>query len=123
MFIFDSAVFILTLVKGYRRMDFTRGIGVTIMMPLTRVMMRDGALYFLAIIVANAANVATFYLHSHRLRGSLSTFASSISVTLASRIMLNLHKKYTSQTMPSIGMAPLESKMQFQTVTTECGHS
>ncbi|KAH8813429.1 hypothetical protein DL96DRAFT_1422631, partial [Flagelloscypha sp. PMI_526] len=41
MFIFDSVVFILTLVKGYRRMDFSEGLGVTKAMPLTRVMMRD----------------------------------------------------------------------------------
>ncbi|KAH8826687.1 hypothetical protein DL96DRAFT_1603814 [Flagelloscypha sp. PMI_526] len=58
----------------------------------TQVMLRDGAVYFLVMIVANAANVATFYTLGPRLRGNLSTMASSISVTMTSRLILNLHQ-------------------------------
>jgi len=40
----------------------------------------------------NLANILTFYFAGPFLRGGLSTFASSISVTLMSRLTLNLHR-------------------------------
>ncbi|KAH8795192.1 hypothetical protein DL96DRAFT_1270772 [Flagelloscypha sp. PMI_526] len=89
MFAFDSIIFALTLVRSYRA---TRDSGRRFSIPLVDVMRRDGAVYFLVMIVANAANVATFYTLGPRLRGTLSTMASSISVTMTSRLILNLHQ-------------------------------
>ncbi|KAH8804191.1 hypothetical protein DL96DRAFT_1718013 [Flagelloscypha sp. PMI_526] len=102
-------------------------------------MMRDATLYFLsvefllflyavekkltdhgirAIAIANAANVGVFYLGSSQLRGSMSTFASSISVTLASRIMLNLHASL-ARTMPSIDTELVQTNIRFRTAISE----
>ncbi|KAH8810192.1 hypothetical protein DL96DRAFT_555770 [Flagelloscypha sp. PMI_526] len=118
MFVFDAVVFVLTLVKGYRGMISDR-MRSSIQLPLMTTMMKDGTLYFLAITLANAANVGTFYLSEPRLRGTLSTFSSSISVTLASRIMLNLHENHARLAMPSIDISVLRSNIQFQTVTVD----
>ncbi|KAJ7637398.1 hypothetical protein DFH06DRAFT_1139012 [Mycena polygramma] len=46
-----------------------------------------------AIALVNLLNILTFYLAGPILAGSLSTFASCMSVTLMARLMLNLHKK------------------------------
>ncbi|KAG1732498.1 hypothetical protein EDB19DRAFT_1733757 [Suillus lakei] len=42
--------------------------------------------------LSNIPNILTFYIGSVGLRGSLSTFTGCISVTLVSRLMLNLHR-------------------------------
>ncbi|OBZ78207.1 hypothetical protein A0H81_02480 [Grifola frondosa] len=42
--------------------------------------------------IVNLANTLTFYFLQPLLRGVLSTFASSVSVTMMSRVMLNLHE-------------------------------
>ncbi|KAH8795259.1 hypothetical protein DL96DRAFT_1206774 [Flagelloscypha sp. PMI_526] len=121
MFVFDIVVFSLTVVKGYRAMIAERT-GPSIQLPIMTTMMKDGALYFLAITLANAANVGTFYLNAPRLRGCLSTISSSISVTLASRIMLNLHKNHARLAMPSVDMIDIRSNIRFQSVTLEDRH-
>ncbi|KAH8810425.1 hypothetical protein DL96DRAFT_1627132 [Flagelloscypha sp. PMI_526] len=156
MFVFDSIVFLLTFVKGYRKLNNDQQMGVAVKMPLITAMVRDGTfpsfynlicgrvtqtigtLYFLSAIspplshfalthrfgisgmtVANAANVGTFYLNSPHLRGSLSALASSISVTLASRIMLNLHRSHTELMIPSAYITAVRSNIRFQTVISE----
>ncbi|KAH8795190.1 hypothetical protein DL96DRAFT_1649219 [Flagelloscypha sp. PMI_526] len=90
MFAFDGIIFVLTLTKSYRG---TRESGRRFSVPILDVMLRDGAIYFLVMIIANAANVATFYALGPRLRGSLSTMASTVSVTMTSRLILNIHQK------------------------------
>uniref|UniRef100_A0A0W0FB88 Uncharacterized protein n=1 Tax=Moniliophthora roreri TaxID=221103 RepID=A0A0W0FB88_MONRR len=42
-------------------------------------------------VLANLANILTFYLCGPFMRGGLSTFVSCISVTMLYRLMLNLH--------------------------------
>ncbi|KAF8874539.1 hypothetical protein BD779DRAFT_1566256, partial [Infundibulicybe gibba] len=42
--------------------------------------------------LSNLANILTFYFCGPFLRGGLSTFSTSISVTMMSRLMLNLHE-------------------------------
>ncbi|KAJ3985970.1 hypothetical protein F5890DRAFT_1067195 [Lentinula detonsa] len=42
--------------------------------------------------LANLVNISTFYYPDPFLRGALCTFASSMSVTMMSRLMINLHK-------------------------------
>ncbi|KAJ8453745.1 hypothetical protein ONZ45_g19585 [Pleurotus djamor] len=56
----------------------------------------SGALYFAVMVLANLLNILTFYLPSPLLRGSLATFASLTSVTMISRLLLNLHVNFAS---------------------------
>ncbi|KAJ7628746.1 hypothetical protein FB45DRAFT_919155 [Roridomyces roridus] len=59
--------------------------------PIIRLVTRDGAMYFVVMALANLANIITFYVGGPFFKGSLSTLATSVSVTLTSRLMLNLH--------------------------------
>ncbi|KAJ7214358.1 hypothetical protein GGX14DRAFT_443792 [Mycena pura] len=43
--------------------------------------------------LANLSNIGSFYFGGPLFRGSLSTFASCTSVTMVSRLMLNLHEQ------------------------------
>jgi len=49
-------------------------------------------MYFGIIVLANVANLLTFYVGDVLLSGFLSWFTTSLSVTLLSRLMLNLHE-------------------------------
>ncbi|RPD65688.1 hypothetical protein L227DRAFT_570971 [Lentinus tigrinus ALCF2SS1-6] len=89
LFLFDLTIFSLTLFKTWqqrRRNPVTVGRG-----DILSLVMRDGALYFAVMASANLANTLTFYVLGPILRGCLSTAASCISVTMMSRLMLNLH--------------------------------
>ncbi|KAJ7661159.1 hypothetical protein B0H17DRAFT_1337266 [Mycena rosella] len=89
LFVFDTVIFGLTVFNAY---SATRQLGSLMHLPLHRVILRDGALYFSIMALANLANICTFYLGGSLFRGSFSTFASCISVTMMSRLMLNLHE-------------------------------
>ncbi|KAG1808635.1 uncharacterized protein BJ212DRAFT_1382203 [Suillus subaureus] len=56
------------------------------------IMFQDGAMYFAVMTLVNLPNILTYYCGSNTTRGSLATFTSCMSVTLISRLMLNLHK-------------------------------
>ncbi|KAH9897024.1 hypothetical protein C8Q73DRAFT_438179 [Cubamyces lactineus] len=89
LFAFDCMVFGLTVYKTFReryrhRMNSGRH-------DIISLILRDGALYFAVMASVNFANTLTFYFLEPLLRGCLSTFASSVSVTMMSRLMLNLH--------------------------------
>ncbi|KIK54638.1 hypothetical protein GYMLUDRAFT_48552 [Collybiopsis luxurians FD-317 M1] len=56
------------------------------------IVLRDGTFYFGIMTFANAINISTFYYPLPYVRGSLSIFASSISVTMMSRLVFNLHE-------------------------------
>lgn len=49
-------------------------------------------MYFAAMTLINIPNILTYYCGSDITRGNLATFTSCISVTLISRLVLNLHK-------------------------------
>lgn len=49
-------------------------------------------MYFAVMTLSNLPNILTYYFGSNTTRGSLATFTSCMSVTLVSRLMLNLHK-------------------------------
>ncbi|RDB15736.1 hypothetical protein Hypma_003764 [Hypsizygus marmoreus] len=90
LFVFDSIIFILTMVKTWRgrhEFSFNRA-----SIPIIYLIFRDGAIYFAVMALANLANIMTFYSCGPFMRGGLSTFGSSISVTMMSRLMLNLHE-------------------------------
>ncbi|KAI0064854.1 hypothetical protein BV25DRAFT_1914014 [Artomyces pyxidatus] len=90
--VFDLLVVGLTIRKTLqtrermgRRLSFTGG-------GLVDLVYRDGAIYFVVMALANLANILTFYLAHPLLKGVLSTFASCISITMMSRLMLNLYE-------------------------------
>ncbi|KAG0702189.1 hypothetical protein DFH29DRAFT_875356 [Suillus ampliporus] len=59
------------------------------------IIFHDGAMYFGAMVLCNIPNILTYYINqsgSAATAGMLSTFTSCMSVTLISRLMLNLHK-------------------------------
>ncbi|KAK7455230.1 hypothetical protein VKT23_011103 [Stygiomarasmius scandens] len=67
---------------------FARALGGRV--SLMQVLIADGSLYFVVMALANLINILTFYLAEPAFRGGLSSFASCISVTMMSRLMLNL---------------------------------
>ncbi|EPQ53530.1 hypothetical protein GLOTRDRAFT_130873 [Gloeophyllum trabeum ATCC 11539] len=91
LFIYDVFVFVLTVLRTWRAPSMHLR-SLTGRVSLVRVLLRDGAIYFTVMAAANLANILTFYLADDALRGVLSTFASSISVVMASRLMLNLYQ-------------------------------
>ncbi|KII83334.1 hypothetical protein PLICRDRAFT_450465 [Plicaturopsis crispa FD-325 SS-3] len=93
LFTFDCMIFGLTLRATYHEHRRHRGLMLTgRRLPLAILLLRDGALYFGVMALANLSNILTFYLSSPLLKGCLSTFASNFSVLLMSRLMLNMHK-------------------------------
>ncbi|KAH9945992.1 uncharacterized protein BXZ73DRAFT_95505 [Epithele typhae] len=82
---FDCAIFGLTLNKAIEmRLEITGGLLETIF--------RDGTVYFAILIVINIANTLTFLLTPpvSPMKGMLTTLTNVLSVTLTSRLMLNL---------------------------------
>ncbi|KAF5388655.1 hypothetical protein D9757_004737 [Collybiopsis confluens] len=88
LFVYDSILFVMILHRGYKTRHQLRRQKI----PLLVIILRDGSLYFGVMALANAINISTFYYPLLYIRGVLCTFTSSLSVTLISRIMLNLHK-------------------------------
>ncbi|KAJ7698014.1 hypothetical protein B0H17DRAFT_1050994 [Mycena rosella] len=74
-----------TMVKLVWRQDREPGYAILYLMQ------RDGAFYFVAMTLANLSNIISFYVGGPFAKGGLSTFATSVSVTMTSRLMLNLH--------------------------------
>jgi len=84
----DTLVFALTVRRAYiQRHTSARYTGT-----LVERMVTDGGMYFGIIVLANLANLLTFYLGDVLLSGFLSWFTTSLSVTLLCRLMLNLHE-------------------------------
>ncbi|KAF7333139.1 hypothetical protein MVEN_02379400 [Mycena venus] len=59
---------------------------------LIKRMMKDGAMYFGIIVLANLANVLTLYFGDILTAGSLTWWTTSLSVTLIARLGLNLQR-------------------------------
>jgi len=90
LFAFDSIIFGLTLYKAYTT---RRSLGRHANMPIHRLLVRDGALYFVATALANLSNIITFFIRGSLIPGSLADFATCMSVTMMSRLMLNLRER------------------------------
>lgn len=90
LFVYDCLIFGLTVAKAWstRRDHAVTGISV----PLVTLVLKDGAIYFAVMGFGNFMNMVSFYFGGPFLRGGLSTFASNLSVTMMSRLMLNLHE-------------------------------
>ncbi|KAF8874545.1 hypothetical protein BD779DRAFT_1678688 [Infundibulicybe gibba] len=92
LFAYDSIIFVLTLAKTWQA---GRKIKINRPLPIIALLLRDGSIYFAVMALANLANILTFYFCGPFLRGGLSTFSNDISVTMMSRLMLNLHETAT----------------------------
>ncbi|KIY53754.1 hypothetical protein FISHEDRAFT_68620 [Fistulina hepatica ATCC 64428] len=89
LMVFDALIFFLTFARTYSVSRRTRALWSNFTaVPLTTIMLRDGAIYFAVMSLANLANLAGSYL-----KGCLSSFTSCISITMMSRLMLNLHER------------------------------
>ncbi|KAJ7881252.1 hypothetical protein B0H13DRAFT_2345232 [Mycena leptocephala] len=80
----------LTICSAY---STRRQLGAQADMPLHTLIIRDGAIYFAAIGLANLANIITFIIDGPLLPGSLTMFTTCISVAMVSRVMMNIYKK------------------------------
>ncbi|KAF7349413.1 hypothetical protein MSAN_01731200 [Mycena sanguinolenta] len=106
LFVFDSLCFGLTLYKTFS--TWRRTGSEANHLPIHTLVLRDGAVYYAAMTLANLSNIISFYIGGPILSGSLSTFASCVSVTLMARLMLNLHITSNLGRDPSISHVDLE---------------
>ncbi|KAG1881512.1 hypothetical protein C8R48DRAFT_681303 [Suillus tomentosus] len=90
-FVFDLLIFILTVYRICKTRGLPR-LSLTTTRDIMDVIFQDGAMYFGAMALIHIPNILTYYSSSVAVRGSLCDFTSCISVTLISRLMLNLHK-------------------------------
>ncbi|KAK6995959.1 hypothetical protein R3P38DRAFT_99042 [Favolaschia claudopus] len=82
----DTFLLALTLHRAYTtRRKYPTG-------SLWRVLVRDGAMYFVVICLANVGNILMFNFGDVFTATCLSGFTVSLSVTMICRLMLNLHK-------------------------------
>ncbi|KAF9808710.1 hypothetical protein IEO21_07772 [Rhodonia placenta] len=82
MLIFDTMIFLLTLCKTIRLLHLAPRTGT-----LLQIFLRDGIIYFGALVIVNVANIVTFLDYT---RGMVSTLTNVMSSVLISRLMLNL---------------------------------
>jgi len=93
--LFDTLVFTLTVTRTLK-MRKLHNMEISLSgMGLLDVFLRDGAIYFAVIALANLANIFTFYFSRPALKGFLSTPASCVSVILCSRLVLHLYEVAT----------------------------
>lgn len=85
MLIFDTMIFLLTLCKTIRLLHLAPRTGT-----LLQIFLRDGIIYFGALVIVNVANIVTFLLGNDYTRGMVSTLTNVMSSVLISRLMLNL---------------------------------
>ncbi|KAH8806878.1 hypothetical protein DL96DRAFT_600938 [Flagelloscypha sp. PMI_526] len=93
LFAYDAAIFGLTLFKTCEtrpRAMNTRSVS------LVALLLRDGAIYFMLKALVNLGNILTVFLAPPFFRGCLGTFSSCLSITLVSRMMLNLHRAHSA---------------------------
>ncbi|KAI0636826.1 hypothetical protein C8Q77DRAFT_1154723 [Trametes polyzona] len=85
MFLFDSTIFTLTVIKTIQMREILRH-------GVLKVLFRDGAVYYGILVIAGAINVSTLMapeIHDNY-RGIGATLTNALSTTLASRMFLNL---------------------------------
>jgi len=100
--IFDTAVFFATLSRTlviYRR--HRRGAAI----PLIKIMMRDGIIYFAVIFAANVVTVALFLVLPDDLKAVNASFSTLITSLMVSRLILNLRAQAFTPSTPSFASA------------------
>ncbi|KAG1811826.1 uncharacterized protein BJ212DRAFT_1373395 [Suillus subaureus] len=89
--VFELLIFILIVYRICKTKGLLR-LSLVTRRNIINIIFHDGAMYFGAMMLVNIPNILTYYSGSVAIRGSLSTLTSCLSVTLISRLMLNLHK-------------------------------
>ncbi|KAJ7494817.1 hypothetical protein B0H11DRAFT_2003499 [Mycena galericulata] len=84
---------------------------------LLRTMFRDGAVYFGMICLVNMANIVMLYSGDIITAGSLAWVACSISVTMISRMMLNLHDEANRPLQIGTSLSDEQESIQFRQAT------
>ncbi|KAG1871482.1 hypothetical protein F4604DRAFT_1955866 [Suillus subluteus] len=91
MFIYELLIFVLTVIRTCN----TRGLprfSLISRRDILDVIFHDGVMYFAGMTLVNLPNILIHFCGSDITRGSLGPFTSCMSVTLISRLMLNLHE-------------------------------
>ncbi|KAG2340862.1 hypothetical protein BDR05DRAFT_495510 [Suillus weaverae] len=91
LFIFELLIFILTVYRICKTIGLLR-LSLFTRSNVIDIIFHDGAIYFGVMTLINIPNILTYYSGSVNTRGSLATFTSSMSATLISRLVLNLHQ-------------------------------
>lgn len=91
-FIFDLFIFILTVYRICKTKGKLLRLSLGARRNIIDVIFHDGVMFFGAMTLTNIPNILTYYSGSVGITGSFCTFTSCISVTLVSRLMLNLHQ-------------------------------
>ncbi|KAF9549073.1 hypothetical protein CPC08DRAFT_823474 [Agrocybe pediades] len=121
LLVYDCLIFTLTIRKTWKGRKAYAMTGTS--MPLVTLILRDGAIYFAVMGLANFGNVFTFYLGGTFLRGGLSMSSSAISTTLMTRLMLNLHKSADDGLLTTQAMTTnLEWEPQSHLESTSASH-
>ncbi|KAG2129331.1 hypothetical protein BD769DRAFT_678686 [Suillus cothurnatus] len=89
--VFELLIFILIVYRICKTRGLLR-LSLVTRRNIIDVIFHDGAMYIGAMTLVNLPNILTYYFGSDAIRGSLATLTSCLSVTLISRLMLNLHK-------------------------------
>ncbi|KZT20955.1 hypothetical protein NEOLEDRAFT_1140137 [Neolentinus lepideus HHB14362 ss-1] len=101
LLIMDTLVFALTVKKTLGDRPRNLRLTLTKTNDLVMLMLRDGTIYYVVMVLATVGNVLTFYFCAPLIKGILSTFVSNISVTMLSRLMLNIHQSGDLSTLQS----------------------
>ncbi|KAG2368653.1 hypothetical protein BDR07DRAFT_1390494 [Suillus spraguei] len=91
LFVFDLLIFTLTVYMICKTRGLLR-LSLLTRRNVIDTIFHDGAMYFGAMALFNIPNILTYYTGSGMISGTLGAFTSCMSVTLISRLMLNLHK-------------------------------
>ncbi|KAG2140693.1 hypothetical protein DEU56DRAFT_290092 [Suillus clintonianus] len=91
IFVYELLIFVLTVFRTCKTSGWPR-LSLTYRRNIFDIMFQDGAMYFAAMALTNIPNILTYYCGSTITGGNLATFTSCMSVTLTSRLVLNLHK-------------------------------
>ncbi|KAJ7764363.1 hypothetical protein B0H16DRAFT_1718289 [Mycena metata] len=107
LFAFDSIIFGLTIYNAYQ----TRRHMGNVNMPIHRLIVRDGAMYFGTMALTNLTNILTFVVGGTEVPGSLATFATCTSVTCMTRLMLNLHQRAECGVLSMVNVVDLQQEL------------
>ncbi|KAL4246339.1 hypothetical protein ABKN59_009105 [Abortiporus biennis] len=105
LILFDILIFLLTIMKTYQERRTCHSAILGRMGSLIDLIYKDGAIYFGIMASVNIANTITFYTLPPALQACLSRLASSISVSLITRLILNLRKQAFTRTIET-GLDP-----------------
>ncbi|KAG2358143.1 hypothetical protein BDR07DRAFT_307279 [Suillus spraguei] len=89
--VFELLIFILIVYRICKTRGLLR-LSLVTRRNIVDIIFHNGVMYFGAMTLVNLPNILMFYSGSVATRGTLATLTSCLSVTLISRLMLNLHK-------------------------------